>query len=419
MYDCKTSPQTPKLDPKPMIPNGNVGQAPGRFQKIALAPILAGLVVLISSSVVQSAEPLTVLSIAAGGRHTCAVLSNGTIRCWGNNSDGRLGNGKITEDYGRTVQVANIHAAQQIAVGLNFSCASLANGTVHCWGGNQYGQLGDGTTNKALMPVMVTDLHSATEVTAGFFHACALSNAGSISCWGRNDRGQLGNATQIHSSIPVTVKGVTAAIDLSAGLSHTCALLKAGTVRCWGSNQWGELGNGTKIDAPTPVDVAGLQSVAAIGTGNNFTCAVITNGSIKCWGDNRQGQLGDGTSKEALVPAETKGITSAIKVDGGSLHACAVLREGTVNCWGFNQVGQLGPRIPDDPTSPAHEQGILIPDEVLGLRSAHDVATGLMHSCALEDKSAVKCWGGNINGGYFTTEVGVSTSKPIDIKVVP
>ena len=134
MYDCKTSPQTPKLDPKPMTPNGNVGQAPGRFQNIALASILAGLVVLIASSFVYSAESLTVLSIAAGGRHTCAVLSNGTIRCWGNNSDGRLGNGKITEDFGRTVQVANIHAGRQIAVGLNFSCASLANGTVHCWG---------------------------------------------------------------------------------------------------------------------------------------------------------------------------------------------------------------------------------------------------------------------------------------------
>ena len=105
-----------------------------RFKKFALVPILAGLVVLISSSVVQSAESLTVLSIAAGGRHTCAVLSNGMIRCWGNNSDGRLGNGKITEDFGRTVQVANIHAARQIAVGLNFSCARLADGTVHCWG---------------------------------------------------------------------------------------------------------------------------------------------------------------------------------------------------------------------------------------------------------------------------------------------
>ncbi|MGH7486713.1 MAG: hypothetical protein ACREMY_14100, partial [bacterium] len=103
-------------------------------QHVAFATTLAGLVVLMSFSFVYSAESPTVLSIAAGGRHTCAVLSNGIIRCWGNNSDGRLGNGKIEQDYGRTVQVANINAARRIAVGLNFSCASLADGTVRCWG---------------------------------------------------------------------------------------------------------------------------------------------------------------------------------------------------------------------------------------------------------------------------------------------
>ncbi|MGH7184337.1 MAG: RCC1 domain-containing protein, partial [Nitrospiraceae bacterium] len=184
-------------------------------------------------------------------------------------------------------------------------------------------------------------------------------------------------------------------------------------------NQWGELGDGTKTDALVPVDVAGLQSVAAIGTGNNFSCAVMTSGRVKCWGDNRQGQLGNGTSKEALVPEEAKGISSAIKVDGGSLHACALLRQGTVNCWGFNQTGQLGYSTRDDTTRPVHEQGIFVPDEVIGVRSAHEVTTGLMHSCALEDRSTVKCWGGNTNGGYFTAMVGTSTTVPIDVKVVP
>jgi alpha-tubulin suppressor-like RCC1 family protein len=179
------------------------------------------------------------------------------------------------------------------------------------------------------------------------------------------------------------------------------------------------LGNGTKIDALVPVDVTGLQSVAAIGTGNNFSCAVITSGKVQCWGDNRQGQLGNGTREGALVPAETKGVTSAQKIHGGSLHACAVLRQGTVNCWGANQVGQLGYNTQDDPARPAQEQGVPTPDEVMGLRSARDVATGLMHSCALEDKKSVKCWGGNTNGGYFTTMVGTSTTTPIDIKVVP
>ena len=116
---------------------------------------------------------------------------------------------------------------------------------------------------------------------------------------------------------------------------------------------------------------------------------------------------------------ETTGITSAIKVDGGSLHACALLRQGTVNCWGLNQAGQLGYATQDDPTRPVHEQGISTPDEVRGLRSVRDVAVGLMHNCSLEEKSTVKCWGGNTNGGYFTTRVSASTTMPIEIKVIP
>jgi alpha-tubulin suppressor-like RCC1 family protein len=159
--------------------------------------------------------------------------------------------------------------------------------------------------------------------------------------------------------------------------------------------------------------------VTAIGTGNSFSCAVIATGKVKCWGDNRKGQLGNGTSKGALVPVEVKDITSAIKVDGGSLHACTLLRQGLVNCWGFNQVGQLGYTTQDDPSRPVQEQGISAPDEVRGLRSVSALAVGLMHSCSLEEKSMVKCWGGNTNGGYFTTRVAASTITPIDVKVVP
>lgn len=391
----------------------------GRFQEITLVPILAGIVAFTSSSFVHSGESLTVLSIAAGGGHTCAVINDGTVRCWGNNRDGRMGNGTITEEMGVVVQVAGIKSARKIALGLRFSCASLAEGTVACWGDNEHGQLGNGTTKKALVPVVVTALHTATDVTAGFDHACALLKDGSISCWGRNDRGQLGNATQIASSIPVPVKGIATAIALTTGQGHTCALLRVGTVRCWGSNGLGELGVGTNTDALVPVDVTDLRSVTAIGLGNGFSCAVLADGRVKCWGENNIGQLGNGTRENSRVPVETTGITSAQKVDGGSLHACALLREGTVKCWGFNHAGQLGNGTQADLDRPVHEQGIPTPVEVIGLRSARDVTTGLMHSCALEGTTMVKCWGGNYNGGYFTKEVGSSASMPIVIPVVP
>lgn len=374
---------------------------------------------LFSPSLVHSEKSLTVVSLAAGVEHTCAVISDGTVRCWGDNTDGKLGIGTITEQYEKSVQVATIRAARQIATKFMFTCANLVGGTVRCWGNNRYGQLGDGTINNALLPVTVAGLHAATAVAAGSDHACALLKDGSISCWGRNEKGQLGNATHIDSFIPVSVKGMTTATAVIAGDSHTCALLQAGTVRCWGGNDSGQLGNGTKTDAAVPVAVTGLKSVTALGAGGTFNCAVLSTGRIKCWGGNRIGQLGDGTRKESAVPVETIGITSAQKVDGGAFHACALLREGTVKCWGFNNAGQLGNGERDYVERAIHEENILTPVEVIDLKSARDVTTGLVHSCAIEGVKMVKCWGGNHIGGHYSAEVRLSTSTPVVVPVIP
>ena len=390
-----------------------------KFQKAGKALIFTVVAAFFWPSLVQSEESLTVLALAAGGAHTCAVISDGTVHCWGDNTDGRLGIGKLTQQYEKSVQVAGIRAARQIATRFNFTCASLDDGTARCWGNNQYGQLGDGTTHNALLPVAVTGLHSATAVAAGDHHACALLKDGSISCWGRNENGQLGNATHIDSFIPVPVKGITTATAVIAGGYHTCALLQAGTVHCWGGNDSGQLGNGTKTDAAVPVAVTGLKSVTAIGAGDTFTCAVLSTGRIKCWGGNRIGQLGNGTRKESAVPVDTIGISSAKKVEGGSFHACALLREGTVKCWGFNNAGQLGNGERDYVDHAIHEQNILTSVEVIDLKSARDVTTGLAHSCAIEGVKTVKCWGGNIISGHYSAEVHLSTSTPVVVPVIP
>ena len=221
------------------------------------------------------------------------------------------------------------------------------------------------------------------------------------------------SSSLVHSEEFLTV------LSIAGGGSHTCAVISDGTVRCWGSNGLGELGVGTNTDTLVPVDVTDLRLVTAIGLGNGFSCAVLADGRVKCWGENNIGQLGNGTRENSRVPVETKGIISAEKVDGGSLHACALLRGGTVKCWGFNHAGQLGNGTQADLDRPVHEQGIPIPVEVIGVRSARDVTTGLMHSCVLEGTTMVKCWGGNNNGGYFTKEVGLSASTPIVIPVVP
>ena len=225
---------------------------------------------LITVTIVFAGTPK--LKIAAGGAHTCALLSGGTISCWGSNVYGQLGNGSTTDAL-TPGPVSGITTATAISVGYYHTCAILSGGTVSCWGDNTYGQLGTGTVT------------TATAIAVGGFHTCALLSSGTVSCWGRNDHGQLGGGT------------VTAATAISAGGYHTCALLSGGTVSCWGLNDYGQLGNGT---------VATATAISAGGGGH--TCALLTGGTVSCWGRNGTGQLGNGTTTNSSTPVTVSGL---------------------------------------------------------------------------------------------------------------
>src|SRR5437773_2413717 len=240
---------------------------------------------------------LTPTAVAGGGFHACMRLPDGTVQCWGRNNFGQLGNGDGNlADSSVPVAVRGLTTATRVVTGDSHTCALLGDGTVQCWGVGDSGQRGDGTFNNiSTVPVAVVGLSNAVAVAARGYHSCALLGDGTVQCWGRNAEGQLGDGSSIGTRAPTRVIGITGALAVSGGFQHTCALLSDGTVQCWGRNAEGQLGDGTTTSSSTPVRVGGVTGAVAVSAGILHTCALLANGTVKCWGavGNGFGQRGD------------------------------------------------------------------------------------------------------------------------------
>jgi alpha-tubulin suppressor-like RCC1 family protein len=338
--------------------------------------------------------------VSAGYGHTCAVLSTGHIDCWGENGDGQLGNGTTTSTD-TPVEAGGVTNAIQVDASSTHTCALLSTGHIDCWGQGIYGQLGDGTTTSTDTPVEVSGVTNATQVSA----TCALLSTGHIDCWGDNYFGQLGNGTTTSTDTPVEVDGVTNATQVAAGNSHTCALLSTGHIDCWGYNYSGQLGNGTTTNTDMPVEVDGVTSATQVATGSAYTCTLLSTGHIECWGGSAA-QLGNGAIRSTDTPVEVSGLTSAAEVTAGDLHTCALLSTGHVDCWGENEYGQLGNGVTTNNDTPV---------EVIGVTNATQVAAGNYHTCALLSTGHIECWGENDLGQLGN---GTTTQSDTPIEVI-
>ena len=310
---------------------------------------------VVSSIPVRVAGIKDATAITAGFEHSCALHEGGTISCWGDNYLGQLGNGQSGENAMSSVipvQVADITDATAISIGGGHSCALHLTGAISCWGSNWYGHLGNGQSGEnadSSVPVKVKGITDATAISAGFVLSCALHQDGTISCWGSNEYGQLGNGQSgenADSSVPVKVKGITDATAVAAGHQHSCALHRTGTISCWGYNWYGQLGDGQSgenADSSVPVRVADITDATAITRSGLHSCALHQDGRISCWGIRESGRLGDGKGGfETSGPVEVIGITDAIGIITGVSHTCALHLTGTISCWGANDYGQLG-----------------------------------------------------------------------------
>jgi alpha-tubulin suppressor-like RCC1 family protein len=336
-----------------------------------------------------------VVAIEAKYSNSCAVLSGGALRCWGENSTGRLGNntgiGSATP-----VAVHGISDAIRVSLGERFTCVLRTSGSVECWGANASGQLGNAAAFQSNVPVQVGNLTGATWVAAGFLGACAVSGGGALGCWGEN-RGDGGSA--VNTGFPATVAGITTATSVSLGIGSSCVRLSSAALMCWGDNNFGELGTGNTT--PSNVPVASVTGVSQVSGGGSFFCAIMsnfTNLSVKCWGQGVDGRLGNGADASSSVPVFTgiggstviAGSPYPISVAAGFGHACAVVSTGAVKCWGFGGSGQIGTGTASSnvPITVAMPSGL----------AASQITAGYDHSCARLTDGRVACWGRNGSG---------------------
>ncbi len=401
---------------------------------------------------VGSGESVTV---AAGGTHSCAVLDSGVVKCWGGNSHGELGLGD-SFDFGNhgddagemgdnlpTVDLGTGRTATAVALGEWHTCALLDDATVKCWGYNARGQLGQGDTDArgddpdemgdALPPIDLGAGRTALAISAGGHHTCALLDDHTVKCWGYNNRGQLGRGNTANVGDGAgEMGGALAAVNLGtgrtataidAGYEHTCAVLDDATVKCWGTNAGGALGlglnaNGANLakgdaanemgDSLPAVNLGTGRTATSVSAGDLATCALLDDATVKCWGsgdgpwgyddsDVRGDQAAD--MGDNLAPVFTGGgrTVTALSMDGG--HACVLLSDQATRCWGSNFAGQLGVGDTETWGDGGDEMEDLLAGVDLGTgRTATQISTGYAHTCALLDDQTVRCWGQNGSG---------------------
>jgi alpha-tubulin suppressor-like RCC1 family protein len=331
--------------------------------------------------------------ISSGAQHSCAILSDNTVACWGQNNAGQLGN-SANVDTNTPVVVPGLNNVISLAAHGYGTCVAKTDGGVWCWGGY-------GFTNT---PQQVAGVTNVVALASTWEHVCALQRAGTVKCFGNTAQGALGDGVIFHNQADpaVQVSNLTDAVSIATGGAHTCAIKADQTVVCWGNGTLGAVGPSTSAIATTPVAVAGVNNAMSLALGEDLSCAVITDGSVMCWGNagsslsatyaRAQGLTGNTIT--TATPQVMPGINNVVSMSIGRYHACALKTNNTVECWGTIGGGttQLTPVV-------------VMTSATETLKNVQAIGSGWGQTCAIKFNGAAYCWGSNSNGqlGNATT----------------
>ena len=352
------------------------------------------------------------------GHITCGIGQDTKAYCWGNNGQGGVGDGTTTNRDEPTEVIVPSGATRFTALWSNHmhTCGNGDNETTYCWGWNMDGQLGDGTTVNKTTPTPVSTpsgVEYFINISGGFGHTCGIGNDYQTYCWGRNDQGQLGDGTTVNKTTPTLVSmpsGVDYFSAIEVGFSTSCALGNDNKLYCWGQNDDGQIGDSSTTDRTTPTAVSlpsGVTAFTDFDTGSNFTCAQGNNNDLYCWGRNDHGQLGIGSLYPQTTPTSVlmpSGVTTFTRFDTGTSHVCAIGDDNTTYCWGDNTSGQLGNGSTTDDPYPSE---VTLP---AGVNEFTFLVTGNHYSCGVGDDGKSYCWGQGTFGKLGTGSTASRTT---------
>lgn len=351
------------------------------------------------------------LSVSAGSEFSCAVTTDHRLYCWGLNTSRQLGNGLATSSNVPVQESTEASDWVSVSTGSGFACGIKTDGSRWCWGANNLGQAGDGTSTALNNPTLIPSDTAWTRIVSGELAACGVDEDDAVSCWGDGSMGQTGQPGAEAPALSPVVLGEGPYLDIEMGQRFGCAVSADHHIACWGAASRAATGLGYTSDRNSPAAVGNAEDWQLVDVQLDHGCGIHTTGQLECWGRNSFGQLGSGTLTSSIEPQPVEGAHTYTRVATGRSHSCALATDAgtTVYCWGADGNGELGTGAAVENTSS--------PTAIAGVTGTFvDVTAGFNHSCALLSNGQLYCWGRNASGQVGD---GTTTSRQTPVRVDP